>query len=77
MLTTSGRGRVTLATQLLPTLGRCSSQQLGDHPRWPNQALAVLPKGNYTLGANLLPLPGEAWERAESTEKESVVLKLH
>lgn len=62
------------ATRLLPTLVRCPSQQLCDHTQRPGRALAALPAGNYTLGANLLPLPGEAWgEGRRSKEKEADV----
>lgn len=35
-------------------------RQLGDHTQRPSWALAALPPGNYSLGTNLLPLPGEA-----------------
>lgn len=63
-------GRVTPATQLLPTLVRCPSQQLCDHTQRPSRALAAIPPGNYTLGANLLPLPGEAWGEDKESKKE-------
>lgn len=70
----------------LPVGGSLSSHPAAAHPcqmplpaalrphtaaKPPSRALAALPPGNYTLGANLLPLPGEAWgESKESEEKE-------
>ena len=50
---------VTPASPRLPTPGRCPSQQLGDHTPRARRALAALLPGSYTLGTDLLPLPGE------------------
>lgn len=49
--TSCGQGLAASATQMLPTTDRCPSQQHCDHTQQPNQALAALHPGNYTLGS--------------------------
>ncbi|XP_032460929.1 uncharacterized protein LOC116739994 [Phocoena sinus] len=61
---------ITLASPWLPTQGRHPSQQLGDHTPWARRALAALLLGNYSLGTDLLPLPGEAVGRARRGRQE-------
>lgn len=49
-------------------------KQLSDHTQRPHWALAALPLGNYTLGANLLPFLGEA-DRAR--KRRALTFKQH
>lgn len=52
-----------------PQAGAPPSSSATTHTQWPNRALAALPPGNYTLGASLLPLAGEAWGDGEEKGK--------